>query len=126
MENDLTAKADKVFGALSKALAFPEKLPPNTRAVLGDAFDIVQAFRRDRRSDDGDAVTEEWLRSVGFVAGRMPKDLVLPPIVRGISLAGDEYWIVRTYPIPNDFRPRTRRAVRDLCRAIGIPLKETP
>lgn len=95
--------------------------------VLHDAVTTVaDAYLAEHPADSEQSVTEEWLRSVGFVAGRMPKDLALPPIVRGISLAGDEYWLVRTYPIPSDHEPKTRGHVRRLCSALGIPLKESP
>lgn len=79
------------------------------------------------RGDDGEAVTEEWLRSIGFTKGRFPDDLVLNPVVRGVirnaqsPMNGKWHWCVRSYPIPYGKEPTTRREVRRLLAALGIP-----
>ncbi len=77
------------------------------------------------REDDEEAITEEWLRSVGFKEGRFKHDLVLSPILRGINTAqGLVYWCVRTYQIPDEAVPTTSGQLRRLASCLGIELKE--
>jgi hypothetical protein len=73
--------------------------------VWGTAKDMADAVLAANPADDGEPVSEEWLRSVGFRDGRMPGDLVCGPVVRGTSEARGVYWVVRTYPIPTPAAP---------------------
>lgn len=90
------------------------------------AIAIAKQIEAEHPADDDEPIAEEWLRSVGFARGRFDDDLVLPPIVRGLTVRDDivcEYWVVRTYRIPDNAAPRTRGQLRLLCRALGIELK---
>lgn len=71
--------------------------------------------------EDSSPITAEWLREVwGAVDGRMPGDLVIGPIVRGINKEiGKPYWMVRSWTITHDLT--TRQQFCDLARCLGIP-----
>lgn len=84
---------------------------------------VVAAYLAAHPADDGEPVTVEWLDAVGFVGGKFYRDRVRGPLLRGVSDAGDEYWSIRSYPIPNDAKPKTRGEVRRLLKALGVPLR---
>ncbi len=85
-----------------------------------DAFALATAYLAEHPADDGEPITAEWLRSVGFVAHKpdgLPAYAVLPCVY--IRLDGGE---LELDGIPLDFS--TRGQLRRLCAALGDPLKE--
>lgn len=78
------------------------------------------------REDDGEAITEEWLRSLPHVQGKFPGDIVIGPVVRMIVRNaqspnnGRWDWCVRSYPIPEEHKPRSRGQLRRLMEGLGV------
>jgi hypothetical protein len=120
--DELRAAAMRTVNAYAEKIS--EWYLAKSRPAEADAFDLALAYLADHPADDAEPVTAEWLASVGFTAGKFPRDLIRGPVLRGVSSAGDEYWAIRTYPIPNDAKPWTRGHLRRLCAALGVPLTE--
>jgi hypothetical protein len=93
--------------------------------------DQLRPHLADRPADDGEPVTEEWLRSVGFVRMQQPaagNDMILRneagncvtyyPARRG-DPAGPLWGVVGEW-LPKPLRPATRGDVRRLLLALGI------
>ena len=78
------------------------------------------------REDDGEAVTEEWLRSLPHTQGKYPDDIIIGPVVRMIvrnaqSPSNSRWdWCVGSYQIPEEHKPRTRGQLRRLLEGLGI------
>lgn len=98
---------------------------PTARYLAAAAKAVPGLLDRLAAADDGEPVMVEWLKGIGFVPGRFPDDLVFGPIVRSVIRNpfsvnnGKEYWMVRTYPIPDEATPTTRGAVRRLLAALS-------
>lgn len=94
-----------------EAMPFVERL---TRA-------IAQTYLAARPpADDGEAVTEEWLRSQGFVGGGLG-DYQSGLWLGDLKVSHDGWW---TIPAPK-VTPETRGDVRRLCSVLGITLTES-
>lgn len=87
----------------------------------GDVQYIANRIVAEHPADEGEPITDAWLREIGFVDGNMPGDLTSSPIVRGISTRSGEYWVVRSYPLP--YVPKTRGQLRKLLEALGVETK---
>lgn len=109
-------------------------------AMLEDLLLLARAFAREHPADDGEPVTEAWLRSVGFgQVGEKYPELWLPPETKTVSRWRLEYVM---YQRPWDDAPSawdlsapsitqhlgydlpTRGDVRRTCKILGIPLTE--
>lgn len=94
--------------------------------VLGEDLQAVaDAYLAEHAADDGEPVTEEWLRSVGFKRESWHPlqldcdsdiDIRCTPELLVVGHRSDE-WDVKANP--------TRGDVRRLCAAHGCPLNET-
>ena len=89
------------------------------------------AHLAEHHADDGESITEEWLRSVGFERDSFGRYELHPfgflgPSLAWVDPAVNTYWcgeVVyegRRWPNPLN----TRGAVRLICRALGLDLKE--
>ncbi len=108
-------------------------------AEIADRNTLVLAWLREHQADDGEAVTAEWLKAVGFVVMTPYRDgddtvLVSPEGVTGHNLFWSENsdgWDNHTWHYGTDYlhsqtmpdQP-TRGHVRRLCAALGITLQE--
>lgn len=100
-----------------------------------DAYTLAMAYLREHPADEHDAITPEWLVSVGFRHSLNPLWLMVDfgkenshwlAIKKDLSECDigqkvPSYDYDPQVPIPV---PLTRGAVRSLCKALGIPLKE--
>ncbi len=101
------------------------------RYLRADAFALAKAYLAEHPADDGEAVTEDWLRSLATKTLMCGKEIdyhrfkfengfsrlnIYPDCSVSIERNDDE--------IPLPLQLNTRGDVRLLCRALGIPLKE--
>jgi hypothetical protein len=115
---------------------------PNTRLATGFEHDVQMAKIAARRliellppADDGDAVTAEWLKAVGFLNEDEDEptfytvlfDDLYPAFTIDVDPASTKHagWIGEAednVSWPHDICGRGQ--VRDICRALGITLQE--
>lgn len=105
------------------------------RAVLADAYLV------EHPADDGEPVTEEWLRSVGFTQYNeetLSSDMVFLSLWIDRSLHNtaflavhwplttkyEVYWSCQGFSLYKPAYPKTRRDVRNLAKCLGVELKE--
>lgn len=111
----------------------PDVAYPNAKGgeYIRDMDTLTEAYLAEHPADDGEPVTEEWLRSVGFVRMQQPaagNDMILRneagncltyyPARRG-DPAGPLWGVVGEW-LPKPLRPATRGDVRRLLLALGI------
>lgn len=79
-------------------------------------------------ADDGTPVSEEWLRSVGFLEYSTSEDIRLIDLRNLVTFNRSRQTSAVTWWIGGSIGPvtdmPTRGHVRRLCAALGIPLKE--
>ena len=87
----------------------------NVACLTKDELTIVKAYLAEHPADDGEAVSEDWLRSVGLRDNRM--------VIEFMKLE-DGRWASRWHgwELP---RLKSRGQVRNLCAALGVELKES-
>lgn len=90
------------------------------------ARDLSNFYLAEHPADDEMPVTESWLESIGF--RREPVNdcvMKLETISRTAAWKYDcEYWRVDFQKLPEALYPKTRRDVRQLCRVLGIQIKD--
>lgn len=98
------------------------------RQSLYDHAALAEAYLAEHRADDAEPITEDWLRSVGFDTADNPAWVWI----------GDNFKIARhrvggrwqicylddNGPSTDIPGPNTRHDLRQLCRALGIELRE--
>lgn len=107
-------------------------------ANMRAAIKLARWYRADHPADDGEAITVEWLKSVGFRRFMQPANgqslsITVWPVVisRWVNKGGlPVMWSVKKFADePDDWltqclTPVTRGDVRRLCRALGVQLNE--
>jgi hypothetical protein len=100
-----------------------------TADELSDA--ILQYQSGDHPADENEPVTAGWMKAVGFTECHDSPDwLVITSPDRGLTATtGERGWLLNDTDSAEDVvyvpAPKTRGAVRRLCAALSIPLKET-
>jgi len=92
---------------------------------ISDWQALAKAYLAEHPADDGEAVTVEWLESIGWLEDQTgwPAICLRETSEWGISWRGHGIWLTpMSVPL---YRAPTRGDVRRLCRALGIALKET-
>jgi hypothetical protein len=92
-------------------------------------------FLAEHPADDGEAITEEWLRSVGFeeyiepAYGLVYLSIKHPQAGIGIiavhwptTAEAKVYWSANAFSMPTNAYPNTRCDARRLGQALGVPL----
>lgn len=104
-------------------------------AEIADRNTLVLAWLREHPADDGEAVTAEWLKSVGFLNEDKDEPTfwtvtfadLNPAFTIDVDPASTMHagWIGEAednIPWPHDICERGQ--VRDICRALGVILQE--
>lgn len=94
--------------------------------LFEDGIVLASAYLAEHPADDGEAWTTGWLEDVGFehgayCGGCFQIRTEFGQWLRVLTI--NSMWRLSRNRLPD---MATRRDVRDLCRALGIPLKETP
>jgi hypothetical protein len=99
--------------------------------LIQDFEEIARHVLAEHPADDGEAITPEWLLSVGFTLDHEmepPRDpvycirsLLWRPHYFGVNQGTWQFG-----PVTIDQNPKTRGDVRRLCAALGIPLPDQP
>lgn len=120
---ELRAAAERLADAIAE----------NRTPRIEDANEVALAWLAEHPADDDEPVTEEWLRGVGFAnePGTIEAETrlgILRTYREFKDREGDRRWEIDdrdvfTTFIPKQLKPKTRGAVRDLCRALGIKLR---
>jgi hypothetical protein len=122
MSDELRAAAKAIMEELNDTMSYPRE-----NIDLGMVEKLATACLAEHRDDDGEAVTEDWLVSIGFEPDRSGCPTISGLHIQCQTIVGERgreypaYACIRSYPIPV---PQTRRDVRDLCRVLGIEMKE--
>jgi hypothetical protein len=90
--------------------------------LVGDWATLARAYLAEHPADDGEAITEDWLRAVGFKSMPSEVGLWLDKTV-GVDLRSDTPGCVVCNARP---RIATRGDLRRLAEALGIPLEPSP
>jgi hypothetical protein len=103
------------------------KLP--VEQYMKDKLETSKAYLTEHPADDGEAITEDWLRSVGFEFSYLNKHLWIKSgktgHLRHTSMAmnvNSQLWFLNGLGCANC---ETRGDVRRLALALGIELQET-
>jgi hypothetical protein len=122
--DELRAAAKRLHRHFS-SVSFSRDMPQLDAKALADAVVSGQLIFAADPADDGEAVTTDWLRAVGFY----PDDPALPNrrLRTRCGLHITEYgggWSLRDCLTVNVVLLSTRGHVRRLCAALGVPLTE--
>lgn len=140
-DDELRAAAERVAGNAADVLTTLRdvSLPASLRMATDCAAVCARLLELLPPADDGEPVTEEWLKAVGGERhkGWQPKSLttldyyefvVNPSGSNELSVSvwanGDGWWLDTQDDEPDLDGPITRGHVRRLCSALGIPLTE--
>ncbi len=119
--------------SLHDARELCRKYPPGGPGIdcmeLYDRFKLARdqclaAYLSEHPADSETAITEEWLRSVGFfsIDPCFPDTLCIG-MIRRYWQDGEHCWYL--WGCNHQIKaPQTRGSVRQFCRALGIALKE--
>ena len=102
-----------------------EEFEVHSSGIARDACVVAEAYLAEHAADDGEAVTAEWLRTVGFY-GKVNRPLSFTQGELTLVIEGPRCWInmgMRTKHLPPNIK--TRGDVRRLCNALGVELKES-
>jgi len=104
---------------------------PAREGLFHDVEAVIAAYLAEHPADEDEAITEEWLRSVGFVKDWMKNQIQFLEYENGSSTVrvhgevdGTEEWLVGMERVPHDLMPNSRGEVRQLFRKLNIPLQE--
>ena len=135
--NDVREAAERlrrVIGCYGASLPMPVDEPLGTDNLYwADCCNVIHAYLAEHLADDDEVITEEWLRSVATDIHKALNQLAFgcraPNVARIICWPADDcfQWFIDengANPIPIK-PPATRGDLRQLCRALGIELKET-
>jgi hypothetical protein len=123
---------ERLRAACDSACSVFETLPPNDDSpLLKLCWQLARRFVAEHQADDGEAITEEWLRSVGFTDHRLGVGIgkaqgggsVLYCSLKPVGIEPDWYLDAGHSPMTHVHEPQTRGAVRRLAAALGIDLK---
>ena len=119
MTDDVRAAAERITRSVHEAVYTG---PLSLQGKLADALIVADAVLAEHPADDGEPVTEAWLRAAGFTVNPLRDRLEVGPAqwwhFANCVLGIDHHTGFWTLP--------TRGHVRRLCAALGIPITETP